>query len=394
MRIGVGQSFLSDPKARAKEATDMAMGEAGVVRAQTVIVFTQASSMAEYLDVLSAIASVSGSGDIIGASANGVLTLDGEWESGPACAVLILNPEGSEEQFKSFLFKDQKNFEPDINWESLQGVRSMLCLGDPTLFNLSPYKQIQETYKVPIFGGGASAFVEDMPGAPIFYKKNCFRESGCLLGIPESLKLHLSVSYGCKALSVPLEVSKVKQNLILELAGKSAASVLERELARVLAEAKAAHANWQRPLPLLAGVMVEGHHGNALPKPHEFTVRPILGIDTVTGGILLGEGIKEGSYVTFVLREKEWAHREMVENLQAIQTDLKGKKPLFGFYFNCAGRGRDLYEDDDHDVSLIRKHLGDFPLVGMFGSFELAPQNNALAMHGFTGVLAVYTKAI
>ena len=391
MRIGVGQSFLSDPKARAKEATDMAMGEAGVVRAKSVVVFTQAEQAADYIDMLSVIEEVSGSSDIVGASANGVLTQEGEWEKGPSCAVLILNPEQGDDQFRSFLFKDQRGFEPDVSWGSLQGIGSMLSLADPTFFNIAAYKQIQEKYRIPIFGGGASAFAEDVSGAPIFYKKNFLREAGCLLGVPQNLKLHLSVSYGCKALSAPLEVSKVKQNLILELAGKSAASVLERELTRILSEAKAANASWNRPLPLLAGVMVEGHHGNTPPKPNEFYVRPILGIDTASGGILLGEGIKEGSFVTFVLREKEWAHREMAENLQDLKADLKGEKPLFGFYFNCAGRGRDLYEEDDHDVSLIKKHLGDFPLIGMFGSFELAPQNGALAMHGFTGVLAVYT---
>lgn len=121
-------------------------------------------------------------------------------------------------------------------------------------------------------------------------------------------------------------------------------------------------------------------------------MRPILSIDPASGGILLGEGLREGSYLTFVLREKDWAHQELQESLRTLKVKLNKKPPVFGIYFNCAGRGRDLYGTEHHDVGLIRQQLGDFPLIGMFSSFELAPQNHHLAVHGFTGVLAVFTQ--
>lgn len=393
MNVGLGYSLLENPKKRAQEAADIAMGEAGIARAQDVFVFTQASQPQDYIDILNTVAAVTGANNIVGASASGVLTLDGEWEEGPSCTVLVLNPAAEEPKFKSFLYRNNFGFQPEVSEEVLRDLGSGLIFGDPALFDINVFNRLYERKRFPIFGGGASAFNEEVPGAPVFFKNNCYREGTCFLGIPKAFKPHLSVSYGCRALSRPLLVSRVRQNLILELSGKPAAEVLEGELTRVLTEARAANKTWTKPLPLLAGILVgESHHWDGPPKPGEYYVRPILAVDADTGGLLLTESLSEGSYLTFVLREKTWAHNELEENLRALKASLGREKPLFGFYFNCAGRGRELYGDENHDVSLIRKILGDFPLVGMFSSFEVAPQNGGLTMHGFTSILAVYTK--
>jgi small ligand-binding sensory domain FIST len=109
----------------------------------------------------------------------------------------------------------------------------------------------------------------------------------------------------------------------------------------------------------------------------------------LTGGLALGDAIPEAIFLTFVLRDKQWAKTELDLRLKRIKEQSGGKKPLAGFYFNCAGRGMDLYGEENHDVNLIRRHLGSFPLMGLFSSFELAPQGDHLAVHGFAGVLAL-----
>ncbi|MEK7879716.1 MAG: FIST C-terminal domain-containing protein, partial [candidate division NC10 bacterium] len=62
----------------------------------------------------------------------------------------------------------------------------------------------------------------------------------------------------------------------------------------------------------------------------------------------------------------------------------------FGCYFNCAGRGQGLFGVPDHDVSLIRQHLGEFPLAGFFGNGEFAPIGGRNFFHNYTGVLVVF----
>jgi small ligand-binding sensory domain FIST len=66
---------------------------------------------------------------------------------------------------------------------------------------------------------------------------------------------------------------------------------------------------------------------------------------------------------------------------------LNGRRPVFGCYFNCAGRGRGLYGEPDHDVTMIRKALGEFPLAGFFGNGELAPVGRQNFFHNYTGAL-------
>ena len=41
--------------------------------------------------------------------------------------------------------------------------------------------------------------------------------------------------------------------------------------------------------------------------------------------------------------------------LDELVERLNGRRPAFGCYFNCAGRGRGLFGVADHDVTLIRE---------------------------------------
>jgi small ligand-binding sensory domain FIST len=68
---------------------------------------------------------------------------------------------------------------------------------------------------------------------------------------------------------------------------------------------------------------------------------------------------------------------------------LDGRKPGFGFYFNCCARGNSLYGIPGIDTAYIRQALGDFPLIGMFGGYELAPLGRANHLFAYTGALAL-----
>jgi small ligand-binding sensory domain FIST len=71
---------------------------------------------------------------------------------------------------------------------------------------------------------------------------------------------------------------------------------------------------------------------------------------------------------------------------------LGGRKPALGWYFNCCARGSSLYGIPGIDSAYIRQALGDFPLIGMFGGYELAPLGKANHLFAYTGVLALMTN--
>jgi small ligand-binding sensory domain FIST len=44
------------------------------------------------------------------------------------------------------------------------------------------------------------------------------------------------------------------------------------------------------------------------------------------------------------------------------------------------------------DTAYIRQALGDFPLIGFFGGYELAPLEGANHLFAYTGVLALIVE--
>ena len=78
--------------------------------------------------------------------------------------------------------------------------------------------------------------------------------------------------------------------------------------------------------------------------------------------------------------------------LQRQAAQLGGRKPQLGLYFNCCARGPSLYGLQGIDTAYIRNALGDFPLIGFCGNFELGPLGNASRLLAYTGVLALIAE--
>jgi small ligand-binding sensory domain FIST len=56
-------------------------------------------------------------------------------------------------------------------------------------------------------------------------------------------------------------------------------------------------------------------------------------------------------------------------------------------YVSCAGRGGPHFGGPGAELQIVRRALGDVPLVGFFASGEIARHH----LYGYTGVLTVFT---
>ncbi|MCZ6747702.1 MAG: hypothetical protein O7D96_00325, partial [SAR324 cluster bacterium] len=61
----------------------------------------------------------------------------------------------------------------------------------------------------------------------------------------------------------------------------------------------------------------------------------------------------------------------------------------FGLYFDCSARGRRLYGRGGVDTAVIQSVMGDFPLIGMLGGFEMATTLGLPLLYTYTGVLVL-----
>jgi small ligand-binding sensory domain FIST len=58
-------------------------------------------------------------------------------------------------------------------------------------------------------------------------------------------------------------------------------------------------------------------------------------------------------------------------------------------YVSCTGRGGPHFGGPSAELQIIRRALGDVPLVGFFANGEIARNH----VYGYTGVLTVFTAS-
>src|SRR5207249_4334782 len=105
------------------------------------------------------------------------------------------------------------------------------------------------------------------------------------------------------------------------------------------------------------------------------------------------ERVRVGQTLQFQIRDAQASREDLREMLDELAERLHGRRPAFGCYFDCAGRGRGLFGVPDHDVTLVRERLGEFPLVGFFGNGEFAPVGRRNFFHNYTGALVIFPEA-
>jgi small ligand-binding sensory domain FIST len=125
----------------------------------------------------------------------------------------------------------------------------------------------------------------------------------------------------------------------------------------------------------------------------DFLVRNLIGADQSSGAVAVADRVRVGQTVQFQIRDAEASRDDLASMLDDVASRLGGRRPAFGCYFDCAGRGRGLFAVPDHDVTLIRERLGDFPLIGFFGNGEFAPIGRRNFFHNYTGALVVFPEA-
>lgn len=119
---------------------------------------------------------------------------------------------------------------------------------------------------------------------------------------------------------------------------------------------------------------------------------PILAANT-DGSLSLAEALSEGETITWAMRQPLAAEQDMRQALSAATRDTSAgprtketsagpavdrqKEGIFrpdcGLMFSCIGRGPLFYGDDDRDLLAFRQQFPDTPLLGAYGSGQIAP---------------------
>ena len=226
--------------------------------------------------------------------------------------------------------------------------------------------------------------------------------SGVAFGAEVSMVSRLT--QGCKPVSASRTITEADNNVVVTLDGEPALDVMLRDLSLSLERPQEALQMVRSTLvglvhPLEMGgektaqattaVKQTGNFGN------EVLVRHIVGLDPGRRGIAVAEFVEKGAQLAFCQRNVQAAKADLIricaeirEELEPEDTTPHATKRIQGaVYVSCSGRGGPHFGEPSAEMQIIRRALGDVPLVGVFASGEIAYDR----LYGYSGVLTVFT---
>lgn len=217
------------------------------------------------------------------------------------------------------------------------------------------------------------------------------------------------VTQGCKPVSKVRTVTAADHNLVIALDGEPALDVMLKDLGVTLEQPQEALETVRSTLVGLSGandssVQQTGNFGSAV------TVRHIVGLDPNRHGVAIGDYAEVGAQLAFCQRNMQAARADLTRICAEIREELEpAEMPLQtataladseaqaaphparriagAVYVSCTGRGGPHFGGPSAELQVVRRALGDVPLVGFFAGGEIAYDH----LYGYTGVLTVFT---
>ena len=190
----------------------------------------------------------------------------------------------------------------------------------------------------------------------------------------DSVIVATRLTQGCSPIGPRRVVTGCQRNVLISLDGKPAFDVFLEDIGEKLAgdlNRIGGH--------VFAGLSVPGSDTG------DYLARNLVGIDTQSKLIAVGDYLKKGDGLMFCRRDAKTARDDMVRMLESIQQGLYSR-PKAGVYYSCLGRGEALFGKGKGELKMIKDVFGDIPLVGFFCNGEISHNR----LYGYTGVLTLF----
>ena len=382
VRVGVGISESFDAvEAFTDAARDAARGLDGE-RCDLCLVFSGAPHLGRGKWVLSAIHDNLNPRHLIGCGAGGVVGGGREIEEGPAAVVWAAAMPKAEIATHHF------ETEQTVDGFELSGAPDPDAVGDALIVLGDPYSFVTEALLgclgelrpgMPVLGGLASA---SAAGSASLFRDGEVLDGGAVGCSLAEVPLLPCVSQGAAPVGPEMTITAAEGNVIAELASKPAIERLRDALAGLDSREQELAASG-----LMLGLVIDEN------KPEygrgDFLVRPIIGADSESGSLAIGERVRVGQTVRMQIRDGASADEDLRDALRAQTEALGASSPAGVLLFTCNGRGSHMFEVPDHDASAIEDMLG-APTGGFFCAGEIGPVGGRNFLHGFTATMALF----
>ncbi len=239
--------------------------------------------------------------------------------------------------------------------------------------------------------------------------------SGGLSGVAfaRGAALMSRVTQGCRPVSVHHQITACQDNVVTELDGQPALDVMLSDLGVSLEQPRQALATVRNTLVGLsdpADAPRDGASRHTGQFGAEVMVRHLIGLDPARKGIAIADLPSVGMKLAFCERNAAAARVDLIRVCAEIREELEPQEVTLevasapsasgaesmphsarriagAVYVSCSGRGGPHFGGPSAELQIVRRALGDVPLVGFFAGGEIARHQ----LYGYTGVLTVFT---
>ena len=196
------------------------------------------------------------------------------------------------------------------------------------------------------------------------------------------LRVDSVIMHGCRPSTRYYTVTAASGQVILEINGEPALDFVHELLGRAIAPEAF-------PFFLLFGV----NRGDKWCDFDEnnYASRLCLGVDPARRGIVMFEpDMVEGTEFQIMYRSIELDY--MKPRIDGLFERTAGRRPVFAFYINCAGRAAGYGGIDMEDAVAVQNTVGGrAPILGVYSGVEIAPINGRSRGLDWTGVFCLFS---
>ena len=354
------------------------------------IVFVSAHHSAEYDWVPELVKRHLGPTPVFGCSAGGVIGGGREIEQRPGFSLTIASLPG----VKIGRFHLEGDDLPDLDaspasWEKALAVSAVdaphfLLLADPFTFP-APNLLLGMDYAFPRSAkiGGLASGGQGHGGNALYLDDKTYASGAVGLGLWGDIHVDTIVAQGCRPIGKPMYITDCRDNILQALDGEPAMKVLQE-----LFDSSDERDQGLMRSSLFLGIAMDEFQDN--PEQGDFLIRNLIGTDSQSGAIAIGETLQEGHLAQFHLRDAMTSRDDLMAVLTRYVDDSHSSPAHGALLFSCLGRGEHLYGRPNHDTDLFQERVGTIPMGGFFCNGEIGPVGGTTFLHGFTSSFGLF----
>ncbi|MBO2463843.1 FIST signal transduction protein [Actinomadura violacea] len=257
-----------------------------------------------------------------------------------------------------------------------------LLLADPYSFPVDAFVERSDDALPGLALVGGLAEAGEHGEARLFVDGDVHEDGAVGVVIGGAVTAATVVSQGARPIGPDMVVTKADENVLYELAGVPALEKLEQIVLELPEDEQELAGRG-----LLIGVAMDEYADEH--ERGDFLVRGVVGADTDSGAIAIGDVVDVGRTVRFQVRDAGAAEEELTALLERF--DLA---PVEGaLLISCNGRGQAMFPDSDHDAKVLDRAFGPAGVGGFFAAGEIGPVAGRNHVHGFTASILAFGRA-